>query len=124
MKELSHEERRLLIKELCKRYPYGVICKLRGDGAEIDEKLQLGGLSEFVYGRIDVMPYLRAMSSMSEEEIDEMKKHIIPELYPTTQIQESLLDYLYSIHVDTNNMISRGLALLAKEGMYKQEENS
>ena len=39
------EERQLLLKDLCARLPYGVICKLSDKGADVSitEKLNLGG---------------------------------------------------------------------------------
>ena len=68
---MEKKDKELLLKDLCARYPYKIICKLSAYGTEITEQLELGGLGQFMYGRIDVKPYLRKMSSMTEEEREE-----------------------------------------------------
>lgn len=67
---MTQEEKQLLLKDLCARFPYGVMCRLsvKGVNISITEKLDLGGLEHFIYGTMDVKPYLRPMSSMTKEE--------------------------------------------------------
>lgn len=110
--------------------PYGVICKLSAKDADVSitEKLYLGGLEHFTFGAMDVKPYLRPMSSMTDEErlyfhrnsarvhilVDE-KKIIIKPFYCYTI---HLFDWLNAHHFDFRNLIEKGLALEAPEGMY------
>ncbi len=77
---MTQEEKELLLKDLCARLPYGVIVEttwaeqltdvsgtigtLRGGQIELFED---GDYSE-------IIPYLRPMSSMTEEEWEEYKK--------------------------------------------------
>lgn len=60
-----------LYKDLCSRLPYGVVCKMWFAGkpeTSIVETLKFGGISDFFCHEIEVMPYLRPMSSMTEDE--------------------------------------------------------
>ena len=85
----------------------------------------------------DVKPYLRPMSSMTEDEdceidkIDEESSRIFfddlhnrAEQYGRENLKGFLpdyptLDYLNSHHVDYRGLIEKGLALEASEGMYE-----
>ena len=81
---MKPEDKQLLLADLCARLPYGVKFKWC-DGLYddyytfigIDEQYIIGrsaGGDEilFIIGEDDVKPYLRPMSSMTEEEYDEM----------------------------------------------------
>ena len=129
---MTQEEKDLLIKDLSARLPYGIKAKVVTSSIQMFELGQIVEINGFknIYDGVfysndislligEFLPYLRRMSSMTEEEITEMKKYIKPMLYPTTEIQNALLDYLHSIHVDTRSWIDYGLALEAPEGMYK-----
>jgi hypothetical protein len=78
-----------------------------------------------------IRPYLRPMSSMTEEE----KRHISKMMclrtyddgvvhdmtypvYTPYYVMEDCLNYLRSIHVDYSGLIEKNLALEAPEGMY------
>ena len=91
MKELSTENKGLLLKDLCARLPYGVICSIyRIDDYKVgwrDEKLTGYFLDrygyEFYFGEspicIDndiskIKPYLRPMSSITKEELHEVQE--------------------------------------------------
>lgn len=116
------QKKQLLFKDLCARLPYGVICKLSAKGANISitEKLDLGGLEHFIFGTIDVLPYLRPMSSMTEEEENEYRAiNCYEGLFPRN---EDALDYVLEHHFDYRGMIEKGLALEAPEEMYKEEK--
>ena len=65
---MTQEEKQLLIKELCARVPYGVICEISSGSTKIIEPLGIGGLDRFIIGEFNVKPYLRPLSSMTEEE--------------------------------------------------------
>ena len=112
--------KQLLLKDLSARLPYGVKCKLSANGESLVEDLQLGGLSQFLYGRLDVLPYLRPMSSMTEEEETwaTASYNYNKLTYGMDYAITAYVDYLYSIHIDCHDLISKGLALPAPEGMY------
>lgn len=72
----------------------------------------------------DFVPYFRPMSSMTKEETE--KYHQLCETDDGDFTGEILyfntcesFDYLNSIHVDYRNMIEKGLALEAPEGLYE-----
>ena len=153
MKEQSIEERKLLLKDICVRIPYGVRV---GMGVEIDANnpyILLGvnptacGCAEIYVmrggitcdGSLNaVKPYLRPMSSMTEEEFQELhsicphstfNKTNVPgwiigidgsEYGRISRIDEisKLLDWLNAHHFDYRGLIEKGLALEATEGMY------
>ena len=57
----------------------------------------------------DIKPYLRPMSSMTEEEKNELSHY-------DNSVQRT--DFFYSHHIDCRFMIENGLALEAPEDMY------
>ena len=121
----------LLLKDLCARLPYGVICQLsnKDSGVLIVEKLELGGLEHFIAGNICVKPYLRSMSSMTEEELKEFRAcHCVYDLHPDFQPmmcnianEQNMFDWLLAHHFDYRGLIEKGLALEALKDMYKTE---
>ena len=116
---MTQEEKQLLIKDLCVRFPYGVICRLSAKDADVSitEKLDIGGIEHFIYGTMNVEPYLRPMSSMTDEEIDRMWE--IYESGPAAESSVAVTEYLYERHLDCHYLIEKRLALEAPEGMYK-----
>jgi hypothetical protein len=76
---MKPEDKELLLQDLCARLPYGVICKFTDtfDGCEVDNVLHPNDITDMFRhrnhcdGRIDVKPYLRPLSSMTEEEHNE-----------------------------------------------------
>lgn len=112
---MNQQEKQLLLKDICARLPYNVICKLSAKGADISitEKLDLGGLEHFMFGTMDVKPYLRPMSSMTKEELSLRSKGF--------NSGYEYYDWLNAHHFDYRGLIRKGLALEAPEGMYKTE---
>lgn len=149
---MAKEEKQLLLKDICARLPYGVKILYtgwdndRGFEYQIVEKL-IGVDDHFIYtlwGRekdkhsikfADFKPYLRPMSSMTEEEENEWRdlcvdplfdnacnKHSQEEqLFLYAKAQFSPLDWLNAHHFDYRGLIKKGLALEAPEGIYKTE---
>ena len=122
--DTNGNSKELLIKDLCSRLPYGVICKLSAKDADVSvtEKLDTGGLEHFIFGTMDVKPYLRPMSSMTEGE--EIYYNTI---YTTLKFYEKV-DWLLSHHFDYRidpstgkTLIESNLAIEAPEDMYKNE---
>lgn len=117
---MTQEQKQLLLIDLCARLPYGIKCKLSADGVSLVEDLQLAGLSQFLYGRLDVIPYLRPISSMTAEEINEYENFIANEKDDLIRFCNELVFY-NTHHLDYRGLIKMGLALEAPEDMYKTE---
>ena len=125
-------EQKLLLKDLCARLPYKVKCKFGDtiktlDGVYRDGSLwlevQLSGL-HYDCTIDDVKPYLRPMSSMTEEESKEFALlqtdfYVDGILYPIAAT--NMVNWLNSHYFDYSGLIEKGLALEAPEGMYKTE---
>lgn len=96
MKELTTQEKELILKELCTRLPYGIVINVGDKDLKLDKKHQCIGvlypedcsdefnerhnnasfyivISGCYYGE-EIKPYLRPLSSMTEEEILELYK--------------------------------------------------
>lgn len=123
-------EKELLLKDLCWRLPYGVVCKIsytfnnettnwedvESTCDDIITKINFDTKEVFSdwlseYSSIDdVKPYLRPMSSMTEEEKEEYIN--------TFLTMWDAVDWLNARHFDYWGLIEKGLALEATEGMY------
>ena len=143
---MKQEDKELQLKDLCARLLYGVIIQVK-DWASLDTELKIGHINRLKNDDIELKPYLRPMSSMTDEEkkelerlIDEkLNKHIAQEddgwtpwvLYDTTGIKNYvggerfyfdemsfIYDWLNAHHFDYRGLIENGLALEAPEGMY------
>lgn len=70
---MTREDKQLLLVDLCARLPYGVICKFTDtfDGCEVNNTLHPEDINELFRHKLDCKPYLRSMSSMTEEEHNE-----------------------------------------------------
>jgi len=140
----TQEENQLLLIDLCARLPYSVKCEID----DIDEPLELESIKfkgdYFIFGNgvyeryiTEIKPYLRPMSSMTEEEAVEIDS--MGFAYWTTMINNDLrsrgpmslldaiithhkmvklIDWLNAHHFDYRGLIPMGLALEAPEGMY------
>ena len=116
---MTQEDKNLLLKDLCARLPYGVMVYFEGWNPE---KLSEVNLNEDVYNGMGGMPvpYLRPMSSMTEEE----RKHFESlccwgkwEYGPIITLKAA--DWLNENKFDYRGLIEKGLALEAPEGMYE-----
>lgn len=130
---LSTEDKELLLRDLCARLPYDVKCYYNSleiydelpEGVSIIKGFQNNGiLVEIEDGNIidveDIKPYLRPMSSMTEEEKNELGRISCEgNIEHKYGIFYRSQDYLSSIHVDYRGLIEKGLALEAPEEMYK-----
>ena len=132
---MTQEEKNLLLKDLCARLPYGVKCQHFKDKTPyallgIDEDVlhidcpvydEGDGYVEIEYCK----PYLRPMSSMTEEE-KETYRIIIKSLLENSVTNNiaTLYNFLNSKHLDYNGLIHLGLAIeVAKENNpYEKEQ--
>lgn len=121
---MTQKEKELLLKDLCGRLPYGVICEISNDKTHIVESLKVGGLSSFIQGKVDIKPYLRRIDDLTEKEERKLRKTFeemfdfsfrVEELLEEVRIQKrfpvSTIDYLNSIYVDYRGMIDMKLAI-------------
>ena len=160
---MTQEDKELLLKDLSTRLLYGVIINTpNGDG-------HLCSINQTIFGNeyginisatkrdyfndneCDIKPYLRPMSSMTEEEKEDLKSkctHTETEedwegvrcdvwgiqildkydtrrwdnpIWPST-INMNAIDWLNAHHFDYQGLIEKGFALEAPEGMYNIKE--
>ena len=122
---MTQEDKELLLKDLCTRLPYGVKVKVLNEdilSQDSEEGFIVGkenanddcfviqcSSDSYVLFYNDFKPYLRPMSSMTEEEKKECLKITFVEA----------TDWLNSHHLDYRGLIEKGLALEAPPGMYE-----
>jgi len=129
---MTQEEKQLLLKDLCARLPYSVICDMWFEGNEankITEVLKCGGLMRLMNSEFNfiVKPYLRPISSMTEEE-RYTYRHMLGAtlnsegesiMFVYVEDFHTVIDWLLSKYFDYRGLIEKGLALEAPEGIYK-----
>lgn len=114
---MTQEEIQLLLKDLCARLPYGVKCFAEdseyGDvgvvySVDPFEKVDPNIYIQYYKGNVmsfftsEVRPYLRPMSSMTEEEQLE---------YGSFDGLAKCMDWLNAHHFDYRGLIEKGLAI-------------
>ena len=135
---MTQEDKELILKDISGRLPYNQIVQIslfRNDGIKGDIELD-PHVTENIWEIIDkyhALPYLRPMSSMTEEE-----KHYIDNRWgadnygdiityssyeggmSTVELADIIgfQDWLNANHFDYRGLIEKGLALEAPEGMY------
>ena len=117
---MAQEDKELLIKDLCARLPYNVKVKVEcGDipyAPTILSKLDIKrkvALFNFEVRIENCKPYLRLMSSMTEEEKEELIKNFWGSHTAKDTFEE--LSWHLSKHFDINELIPRGLAIEVTE---------
>ena len=124
---MTQEGKELLLKDLCSRLPYNVFIAIMADNGEMMKDILRPYALNIFNGRDEIKPYLRPMSSMTEEEENEfISLNAVPspcQLPNHTRMSwysnATMLDWLNEHHFDYRNLIRKGLALEAPEGMYK-----
>ena len=144
---MTQEEKDLLLKDICARLPYGVIvhgvflnCNKETNRIQYeycDKKFSF----EYLQRIETIKPYLRSLSSMTEEErwdfgrifnsFEYLKLELLEnglsfhEIYDITGMCDitwnelnTAIDWLNAHHFDYRGLIEKGLALPAPEGMY------
>lgn len=134
------QEEELLLEDICGRLPYGVKVLYEGwdsdHGCEFNTVEDLIGIDDkFIYtlwrgerdkhsiveplSITDYKPYLRPLSSMTDEEREDYSQFIAEINGCACFIDPiSQMDWLNKNMFDYRHLISNGLALEAPEGMY------
>ena len=134
---MTQEEKELLLKDLSARLSYGPIVSVTDGTIKYDayiesisyKNIQVSPVSDsnftaYTFYKIsEIKPYLRPMSSMTEEEWNDYKstwkliEHDLEDIYEPCI--ESY-DWLNAHHFDYRGLIEKGLALESPKDMYKQ----
>ena len=147
---MTQEEKELLLKDLCGRLPYQPLCKkvdTEDDFCECNGPLGYS-LRDLIDNKIIIKPYLRPMSSMTEEETKEIAiLHDIKDILSVNVTSDYIdvivddgvcsterrtiwydemvssikcFDWLNKHHFDYRGLIEKGLALEASEEIYNK----
>lgn len=144
---MIQEEKELVIKDLCARLLYGVICQMEdeliiNDSTFYDRTLSERHIELFrKHKGFYIKPYLRPLSSMTEEEREELKKLMNCDSVTDYSLEytvggqvdyddflvyyeesSKLIDWLNKKMFDYRDLIPKGLALEAKESMYEKRD--
>ena len=129
---MTQQDKELLLKDLCARLSYGVMfqCKYYDGPVKMNFiDTDYIGVEYRINGKFflhELKPYLRTMSSMTEEERNEyfdfrnqeLQRVAFAEVGKEAALAE-ISDWLNAHHFDYRGLIEKGLALEATEGMYK-----
>lgn len=123
---MKQEEKQLLLKDLCARLPYGVKVHVEHNERE-REWYGISGYDTTVttdsIGKLvsNFKPYLRPLSSMTEEEQQKYYDltHQEDDDIWAKCLFDKMVDFCNEKHLDYRGLIPMGLALEATEGMYK-----
>lgn len=134
---MAQEEKQSLLKDICSMVPYGLKCRIYNTQRRCNEvgvpffcaDLTLDTLNWIICNIdtiSDIKPYLRPMSSMTEEEREDWYRQskvdydceFKPE--PTLLLENCHLsvDWLNKKRFDYRGLIPMGIALDAEDGMY------
>ena len=110
---MTQEDKQLLLKDLCGRLPYGVIMTNKVftetyyplDGNEWQQA--------YYDDDWDDIPYLRPMSSMTEEEKNEHFGRTMT--IDIVRTSKEVIDWLNAHHFDYRGLIEKGLAIEVTE---------
>ena len=129
---MTKEDKELLIKDLCGRLPYGVIVQVNDGLRGTYDRRLVQVFCDRVSCSVNVCnpfkecicidsvkPYLRPLSSMTEEEHEEYREYVKEVNGFTYNINCSdLVDWFNRKMFDYRGLIQKGLAIEVPEGMY------
>ena len=129
---MKQEDKELLLKDLSARLPYKPIVHIHDiDVVDYDNYLYPDYFEKMMSNSITLKPYLRPMSSMTDEEFGFLQEHLpydftriysgkfnlIDDIHLGNSISIDdmafLLDYLNKRHFDYRGLIEKGLAINA-----------
>lgn len=127
---MTREDKELLLKDLCSRLPYGVMVQCITESARMANASPLTETLNTVLYRyveednIELKPYLRPLSSMTDEEREQYRKfsyygaagyrnNDYKEMVATPSFEK--MDFLNAHHFDYRGLIEKGLAVAVTE---------
>jgi hypothetical protein len=129
---MTQEEKQLLLEDLSARISYGVKIEYNGKIYSLSRPYPnfmhiINGEGEEMPSINKCKPYLRPMSSMTNEELNEFRAfHCLYDWHPEFYAQMcnlpniiNMINWLNKKQFDYRGLIPMGLALVALEGMYK-----
>ena len=132
---MTQEDRELLLKDLLGRVLYDVKVDYHGDIFALGYNLYLNNTNVafinypmlfYLEKNVSVKPYLRPMSSMTEEEKREYNSFSLGEDLASNPYMSvpafHVLDWLNSHYFDYRGLIDKGIALEAPKEMYETNE--
>lgn len=122
---MSQEEKDLLLQDLSARLPYGVKVQYDNEPYNVDyvsvlyEEIKLDIPDNYTIEISEIKPYLRKMSSMSEEEYNEYRNidnrsYTCPMAYAHIPAQDRI-KWLNKNMFDYRGLIEKGLAIKVTE---------
>lgn len=131
---MTQEEKQLLLQDLCSRLPYGTKVKCPSDDEPYTllsinwnkEIAVIGFMVDKMYATckqklVDVKPYLRPLSSMTEEEKVEYTSYCFEQPFlqkdktPNLGSVPMCIDWLNAHYFDYRGLIQKGLAISTEE---------
>lgn len=115
---MTQEQKKLLLKDLCSRLPYGTRIYAQNADDWYDDEISTQVLSDVINEDYIVKPYLFPLSSMTYEQNKELEE-IDPEFYSLIcengdiylSMNLSGYDWLNKNHFDYRGLIPMGLAI-------------
>lgn len=115
---MTPKQKQLLLKDLCGRMPFEPICEYTDveDGCKVTAKLGYS-LRDFIAGKVIIKPYLRPMSSITEEEMFDFHEnggllnHHFKYEVELNILTVGAIDWLNKYHFDYRGLIEKGLAI-------------
>jgi hypothetical protein len=119
---MAHEQKDLLLKDLCSRLPYDVFVNIN----DIKCVLQPHDISDLIKCDVDIKPYLFPLSSMTEEQekelnkvysdeadliVEHLKSDISGNIHTHRFNHQLSLNWYLKNHFDINGLIPMGLAI-------------
>ena len=122
IENMTQEDKELLLKDLCARLPYNVICQVEfKENGKYNSKVMLlsGIFTDEAYfttkgGSIysnEYKPYLFPLSSMTEEQKQEYQHITERWMYDSSYSISDSIDWLNAHHFDYRNLIQMNLAI-------------
>lgn len=131
---MTEQDKELLLRDLCARLPHGVKVSILGGGAmELKSCINssIGWYADINgaptdFGIDEIKPYLRPLSSMTEEELREYdtictkllnQYKACPKnsLWVMTYTDSEMIDFFNAHHFDYRGLIEKGLAIAVTE---------
>ena len=115
---MTREDKKLLLKDLCTRLPYGVKIEftwwVMDEGTYINATLEPDHIEQLLNNEdsiTEIKPYLFPLSSMTEEQKKEYQYITERWMYDSSYSISDSIDWLNKNHFDYRGLIPMGLAI-------------